>query len=444
MNLGLSGCATYQSAPLDSTEYHKSWVKRSPDSKSVIDFASQLAKPLSPYDPSDGIQRIEAEIIALHFNPKLHAERQKAKIYAKGIPYADLWDDPTLSMDLVRILENVQHDWLGGASLEWTLPISGRLAKQKDKAVSQAYAALTEIVVEENSLIKQLRESWLLWSIYLQRVELNQAFLEEIDKINRIAQNLVQAGEISRVQARVFSIEHSNITYQIQKLKRNIEQEQTRIKSILGFIPDAPIQLIPSLEQESGANLESNWQDLLTAQNPLLAYHQAHYDLAEKDLELKIRKQYPDINLGTGFASEEGDPRLALGISLPIPLLNRNRKAIAEAQATRDAERAAWEAAYQQLISDYQIAQLSLLESQERYEYLTTNLAPLIDQQVEEQLSLAQLGELDVLLFLDAIKEAHNTKLDILDARHDEAMAQINIQSFFEQDFSLKNNKTEN
>ena len=61
----------------------------------------------------------------------------------------------------------------------------------------------------------------------------------------------------------------------------------------------------------------------------------AQYEAAQSALRLEVAKQYPDISLGPGWQLDQTDNKWALGLSLILPLLNRNKGPIAEAEARR-------------------------------------------------------------------------------------------------------------
>ncbi len=61
----------------------------------------------------------------------------------------------------------------------------------------------------------------------------------------------------------------------------------------------------------------------------------AQYTAAETDLQLEIAKQYPDIQIGPGYTYEEKNNFFTLGVSITLPLFNRNQGPIAEAEAKR-------------------------------------------------------------------------------------------------------------
>jgi outer membrane protein TolC len=61
----------------------------------------------------------------------------------------------------------------------------------------------------------------------------------------------------------------------------------------------------------------------------------AQYAAAETDLQLQIAKQYPDIQIAPGYTYEERNNFFTLGVSITLPLFNRNQGPIAEAEAKR-------------------------------------------------------------------------------------------------------------
>ncbi len=61
----------------------------------------------------------------------------------------------------------------------------------------------------------------------------------------------------------------------------------------------------------------------------------AQYAAADEALKLEIAKQYPDINLGGGYAWEINENIFELVPSVTLPLINQNQGPIAEATAKR-------------------------------------------------------------------------------------------------------------
>ncbi len=61
----------------------------------------------------------------------------------------------------------------------------------------------------------------------------------------------------------------------------------------------------------------------------------SRYEASQAALRLEIAKQYPDIDIGAGYQLDQTDGKWTLSLSLPIPILNRNKGPIAEARARR-------------------------------------------------------------------------------------------------------------
>ena len=64
----------------------------------------------------------------------------------------------------------------------------------------------------------------------------------------------------------------------------------------------------------------------------------AEYAASQSALQLEIANQYPDINLGPGYAynaGSAGDNQWSLGLTVKLPVLNHNQGPVAEAEAKR-------------------------------------------------------------------------------------------------------------
>lgn len=79
-----------------------------------------------------------------------------------------------------------------------------------------------------------------------------------------------------------------------------------------------------------------------TAQPPAVAVAEAEQQAATRKLDLERRRATPDVTVSFGVRRLAGDDATAAvaGVSLPLPLFDRNRGAVKSAQADADAARA--------------------------------------------------------------------------------------------------------
>ena len=78
----------------------------------------------------------------------------------------------------------------------------------------------------------------------------------------------------------------------------------------------------------------------------------AGYAASETALQLEVARQYPDIHLGPGYTFDKGSDQWALGVALELPVMNRNRGPIAEAEARRREAAAAFVALQARAIAE--------------------------------------------------------------------------------------------
>lgn len=430
---GIVGCQSYQPLSLDLAAHDQAWSKRAADDGKIKTYADQLAK-LNPnlavsFDPANGLELAEAELIALVFNPNLRVARLKAKVPLLGAAHAGLWEDPELDFDLLRIADSVKDPWIIGASLSFTIPISGRLEIEKEKAFAEADVELRRALLAEWSLLGDLRVAWGHWSGTTQRIALLEQYLKQLDGVVGIAEKQRNANRIGAPQLRVLQLENVSRVGQLNTL-RNLEQRQRlAIKGMLGLAPSAPVTLQPAIALDLPDVDEASRRAQLREHNLHLVVAKAAYDVSDHAFRLEIRKQYPDLVIGPGYENEEGISRAGVVLSVPIPLLNRNQRAIAESRATRDAAKAEYETEYERLVVELSQAELGVRAAKSRSTYLETTVAPMVDAQMKDLQRLAALGDLDVLVILDALTRTLETKTQVLDAKVEEAMAVNELRS---------------
>jgi outer membrane protein TolC len=431
--LCLAGCAQYAPAPLDFPADAAEWMARSPTSGEVAAYARSLAgrDPSTPrYDPSDGLTLAEAEIVALFFNPTLRAARLKAKVPLASAEHAGRWEDPELVVDAERILQSVEDPWVLGGVLNFTLPLSGRLGMEKAKALAEADVEELRALAEERKIIADLRERWLAWSMLRERVRLTEGHVAALDTAVGTAERLRQAGELSPIDARLLRIERVRQAGELQSLRARARSEELSIKSLMGLAPTADLLMTPCLSIPASEGTP-DWPALLRhhAQTRIAA---AEYEVAERALALEVRKSRPDLKVGGGFGTDEGDSRVLFGFALPLPIFNANRQAIAQAYAGREVARASARAVFEDLLAQGAQAQAKLGAARARVDFVEKELAPLADQQLEDARRLGRLGDAATLVLLEALKSAHEARLEALDARLELSLAKARLSSLTE------------
>lgn len=429
-----SACQRYSRVPLDLTD--DGIARRDPAATAVVEYAGRLAasgRAPRSYDPRDGLTLAEAEVVTLFFSPELRLARLRAEVPRVGAAEAGRWEDPELGIDAERIIESVEHPWVLGGMLSFTVPLSGRLGVERRLAGSEATAAELRALAEERRVLAELRAEWANWSANIERAALTRQLVADLDAVLGNVEQLRQAGEIGPVDARLLTLERVNQTAKLRGYEADAREADVRLKARLGLSPAATVALVPAIPVAAMPSGEDDVSVPL-AEHPRVRVARAEYEIAERTFELEIRKQYPDLRIGGGFGTDEGDERVLGGLALPLPLFNTNRRAIAEARASREVSRAAAEAEFEQLLAEAAAARVRLDAARERLEYVEKELAPLADQQVNDARRLAGLGEFDTLVLLTAIQTGHEARLAIVDARLSVALSGARLNALLEGD----------
>jgi len=430
--MAAGGCQTYEPQPLDLRGHAERWRRGAEDLSGTAAFVEQLGADgeAGAFDASDGLTLGEAQRVALALNAELRAARMRAKVPLAGSRHAGRWDDPELGFDVLRIVESVDKPWIGGVGLSITIPLSGRLAAEREKAWAEYSAAWRRIAIAEAETAAAVEQAWIGWSAAQRRAALLDEHASRLSELRDATDRLRAAGELATTDARLIAIEHETILTERDETSTDAARLRLALLEYLGLTPDAPIALHASIE---AAEVSIDGAiDAVLLKHPRIELAKAEYEVAEQTLRREIRKQYPDLTIGPAYENEEGQSRIGLSGAIPVPLINRNRRGIAEAAAERDAKRVEAEQAYEQLAARYAAARVEHDAAAGRYARLTERVAPMIDGQLEDVRRLIDLGEVDVLRLTDAFEKAVQTRMKLLDAARDRALAAAQLRHLIE------------
>lgn len=425
--VGCQGLQTFQKQGLDLPSHSNKWLNQAPDADLVRDFAKRIeaqSGKSTHFNPANGVSMGEAQMIALVYNPDLRVARLKANVAAATAKHAGLWDDPTVSFDVLRVTDGVPKPWIVGSSISLTVPLSGRLRVEKSQAKAAMHAELDRVAEEEWRVSNDLEKTWLAWSALQSELDQTKNVVSTLDSIVKSSKQLAAQGEIPKTEANLFSIEQISQKVEIDRLKGDLLATEQEIRGLMGLSPKAPVRLITTLNVSSWT--PSNKR--LAINNPSLNRLRSEYKVAEYDLLLEIRKQYPDLEIGPAVEREEGQSRIGFLGAIPIPSLNANRGGIAKAKARRQLAQAAFETEYERYVGKLAAlkARKNALNAQNAS--MKKTLIPMVDQQLLDAKKLIDLGEGDSLVLLESLIRAHEAKLKVIDIQLKKSQVESDIR----------------
>jgi len=381
----------------------------------------------TPATVEGGLPRQDARELAKLFHPDARLARRRAGVATAQRDYAGTWVDPQLQTNVQRILATVPARWVHSVQLGFTLPINGRLGKQRELADRKLDASLVKAWAVEQQVANDLDAAWAQWSAAQRRAALFAATCDNLGNLEQIASALVEAGSLTKPGARVFTLERRQKDAARNMAIANERAARLEVLRRIGLHPEAELELQPDLEVQPFV-ADAALRRTAVQTSPRLVTQQLAHATAEANLDLQVRKQWPDLQLAPGWQHEDGDLRAQIGFNLPLPIFTGNDPAIYKAFAQRDLTAAALRAELEQLTQELAIAEVrhaAAVELAQRFAELLT----VARQQVEDGQQLAAAGQLDTMLMLDALLRVHNVQMQAIDADVAAALATIKINT---------------
>lgn len=426
----LAGCQQYERQPLDLAAHRSSLSERSLEVGRIQGFLDRLrelgGETQDTFSFDDGLTPAEGEVVALFYNADLRAARLGAGVALANFQNAGLWEDPEFGFDGAEILSPSGSPFEFGLTLNLTIPISGRLDVEKARAGAAYDTELRRIVDAEWATRADVRRAWASWTVAEERLRLLREAIAQTERVTTITDRLEAGGELSRVESRLFQVELA--IRRAASAEADLAAIRARIDllGLMGLPPDASIELTPALPTAEVPLSDDPLRRLIES-NTELAVRRAEYQVAEEALRLELRKQYPDIKIGSGYGSEDNDDRLLLGFSVPIPIFNANRAGIAEARAERELSRAAAETTFERLSRELSAAQAGLDAARTQRSQFESTIVPMLEAQAHEVEQIADLGEVDTLILLETVQRHLDAKVRLLELKQAELDASLTI-----------------
>lgn len=383
---------------------------------------------LSPSSASE-LRRLtldEAWHLAEQANPMLRTA--KANLAGAEGQYKDaqsvLWNNPVLSSERTRrrvvptgLPDQRFGEWNVG--ITQTFEIAGQRSHRRD-ATQFDLEATREDIAEARRELRAAIELRFAHVLGLQkRIELERDGLKLIEDVEAAVGKRVRAGEDSRLDGNLASVEAERARNQLALLNEQLTEARAELAAIMQLPPATLPEAVGDLAVTSSPY---SLADLLAqvAARPKLRSFDLREQAARSKLNLERASVYPDVTVGLTTGREgPGDARerlTTLSVSVPLPLFKRNAAGIgrattelAQAQierqaATRDAEaqiRALW-----QKLESLRI----------RAKRLTESVLPRLDENKQLSTTSFRAGEIGLLQLVVVNRQLIDARRDYLDA----------------------------
>ncbi len=431
--VSLAACQHYTPLPLSSEAVEHALTP--PEAQVLQAEAGTLRHPiLKPVviDESDGLSPDEAAVLAVLLNPGLKAVRDQRGLADAQLLEAGLLPDPQLAASLALPAFGSTQGTTKGFSVGPSWDIASLISRSA--RVRQASAKRVAV---------DLDVAWQEWQVAQAAkaaVYHLRALGEEIDlaaqKELRLVENLaltrraLEAGLVTALDEAAAETAGNDAHASLLALQKEAEGQRLELNQLLGIPPatqpelqrgiELPAQLcLPPLDRLL-AGLEERRLDLVALRQG--------YASQEAALHAAVLEQFPKINIGfEGARDTTNVGTLGFGITIDLPILNRNRGRIAVERATR-----------RQLFDEYVnrvfearievaklLAGIEILNGQIK---TALEAEPGLERLVSTYRQAVNLGQADVLSYYNAWNSLTEKRIEVLTLKRQLIQARLALE----------------
>jgi outer membrane protein, heavy metal efflux system len=336
--LGAS-CVTYSPRPVDPVAQAVELGARNLASPELVAYVAECEGRTPASWPPESWDLSRLTEVALFFSPAL-AEAQAAVAAAEADLYAvGLHPDPSLSMSFEHRYSGAQGSPdTAGLTFDVPLTTGGKRGIRQAEAAARLRVSECNLQGTAWRVRSSLREALLSWQGAAARVAALEPLAAARADVVRLLEARLEAGESSRPEVEAARSSAAEVAVALAAARQDVAMGRAALARALA-VPELALDGIavewladelPPAPTSSEARTQA-----LTGRSDVLAALAA-YAASEQALHLEVANQVPDLLIAPGYLYDQGAQAWVIGLSsLVLPLVNRNRGAIAQAEAAR-------------------------------------------------------------------------------------------------------------
>ncbi len=393
----LGGCVAYAPRPLPPAS--EILGAELPSTAATVNSPAHELIPSHPVDLDSPLSDLDAARLALIASPDLAAIRARSGVAQAQLFASGLLPDPQISL---------AADWPKGAGLFTALSTGVSFD------IASLFTHRTRVVEAERNLEKtRLDIAWTEWLVFNQVRTLarrSQSLKKQVEVVNQaasLAQALheragksLKAGDARLDEATVYQIGFLDAENRSLDLHRQQVATDMQLNALIGVPADARLNLadLPNPVPASIPDTPTLVADAMAHRLDLKALR-AGYLAQERGVRLAVLGQIPLPQLNLSRVRDTSNVHTqGLGLSMNIPLWNRNRGAIEIASATREQLSSEYRARVFQARSDI-VSAAADLQAIDRQRQVLAEQVPQLEHSAEVILQATQEGSLPLLTY---------------------------------------------
>ena len=340
--LTLCGCAPYKyhSIPVSPPKLAGTLEARSLDDPGLRAWMKDAAG----YDPSWPLATWDLNSLtfaAYYYNPQMDVARARAASADAAIKTAAMKPNPGVGAD-AGYETSPESPYLLGFNFSWPIETAGKRGYRI--AAAEHLSEASRIAVGESAWAVRSKVRTALVDLVFAEKTVTELLVQMASQMRYadLLEARFHAGEIPLPEVTTARIDLTNLRQALKAAQGQVGTARAALASAIG-IPlsglDGKTVTWAGADEPPGPDALPAMSVRVAAVANRLAVQRAlaEYEAAQARLQLEVARQYPDIDLGPGYAFEEGVHLISLQLGTVLPIRNHNEGPIAEATAQRKA-----------------------------------------------------------------------------------------------------------
>ncbi len=396
-------------------------------------------------EPTGAITLRQSLALALMHNPELKAFSWDVRVSQARQLQASLWPNPKLGVEVEEVGGPGQRSGFDAAEttiqLSQLIELGGKSAKRVKLASLERELAGLDYEAKRLDVFTDVTKAFIEVLAAQQRLGLTEELLQLSKELVDTVTKRVDAGKDSPLEKTKAAVTYSNVMIKHRQAVQNLEfarkqlasiwaGKKPKFESVAGQLDS--LSPLPSIDELTG----------LREQNPDIARWPLEIDKGKASLELEKAKAISDITLSGGLQrfNETDDNTIVFGISIPLPISDRNQAgklaAAYNLARAREKQRAALTRIQMKLVKSYQALSNSYTEATE----LDKNVLKGAESVFKASKTGYSQGKLDYLHVLDAQRTLFEAKRQYIEALAAYHKARADVERLIGQNIDMIEN----
>lgn len=354
---------------------------------------------------------------AIEFNPSLIASGRDIDIAEAGLVQAKVLPNPELQVLSEGVNEKYQTTT---AQINQVIELGGKRSSRISAAERDREAALAELASLRATLRANVAATFFDALIAQERIQLAEASYQLSMRVNGVVARRVTAGRISPIEATRTNVAELTIKTELNQAKVEFETAKMRLAALWG----ETLPKFNEVDQSAAVNdVDMNLSALQSQlkKSPQLVRAQLEIDRQQAQEDVERSRQIGDVTLSVGNKreSETGRNQTIVGITVPIPLFDRNQGNVLGALRKTDKARDELNVMTQRLNSELEQAWQRYVTSKTDMQLLQTEILPQAESVIAATIKGFEFGKFNLLDVLEAQRTLVQTKAQYLKTQAD-------------------------